>query len=474
MLKPIISMRVIYAIVLSLILLIGGSCTGSKSYSKKAKKLQDAGLNDEAAAFYLESLQRNPKNVDAKIGLKTTGQIQIEKTLTDFYKAYSVANYKEAVYKYQEALNYQRKYGYFVAMEIPPYYEEYYQEMLSVYLDDRYKVAGDLFYQEKFNEAHVIYKEIIGLDSDFKDVKELSLKALLEPMYRNGVEAFENGKYRKCYSLMSEILFKKSDYKDAIDYKDLALEEGQITIAVLDFHSGVKNKQGVANTIQGKVVSGVIGIQDPFIKVLDRSNVEALIKEQKINVAEATNGKSAIRTGELLGADILVRGVLLTYSYSGGRARGREYEGFERIKVKKTNPETKKTYKEIYYKKVTYREYTGSSSLHAKAQYQIISAETGEVIQANVLSDYNSDQVHYIDYSGNSRYLYKGKLTDADKASKNKNGYYSNVSNLVSLKRLARETKRTLKTESELSTSVVNNISRGITRQVSKIDIDEL
>ena len=47
-------------------------CTGSKSYSNKAKKLQEAGMNEEAAAFYLQALQRNPKNVDAKIGLKTT------------------------------------------------------------------------------------------------------------------------------------------------------------------------------------------------------------------------------------------------------------------------------------------------------------------------------------------------------------------------------------------------------------------
>ena len=103
-----------YLIFLFFVILTGAACTGSKSYSKKALKLQEAGLNDEAAKFYLYALQRNHKNVEAKIGLKQTGQKQIESTLNDFYKAYSVSNYKDAVYIYQKALSYKKQYGYFI------------------------------------------------------------------------------------------------------------------------------------------------------------------------------------------------------------------------------------------------------------------------------------------------------------------------------------------------------------------------
>ena len=272
--KPIVFMRIFYALILAVVLVLGGSCTGSKSYSNKAKKLQNAGLNDEAASFYLQALQRNTKNVDAKIGLKETGQIQIENTLTAFYKAYSVTNYKEAVYTYQKALNYKKRYSYFVSMEIPPYYEAYYSEMLVVYLRERYEVAGDLLYEEKFNEANVVYKEIIQLDPEYKDAQELSLQSTVEPLYRNGINAFDQQKYRKCYAIMSDVLAKKTMYKDAIDYKDRALEEGQVTVAVLSFRSINGSRASLTQTIQSNVVAGIIKVNDPFIKVLDRSNTD--------------------------------------------------------------------------------------------------------------------------------------------------------------------------------------------------------
>src|SRR5690554_1092437 len=49
-------------------------CTGSKSLAKKGAKLEEAGLYDNAALFYYNSLLRNSNNVDARIGLARTGQ----------------------------------------------------------------------------------------------------------------------------------------------------------------------------------------------------------------------------------------------------------------------------------------------------------------------------------------------------------------------------------------------------------------
>ena len=40
-------------------------CSGSKSYAKKAGKLDGSGLYAEAADMYLQAVQRNQKNVDA-------------------------------------------------------------------------------------------------------------------------------------------------------------------------------------------------------------------------------------------------------------------------------------------------------------------------------------------------------------------------------------------------------------------------
>lgn len=468
------SMKRFLIFVFCCVTLLWAGCSGSKSYSNKARKLQEAGLNEEAAAFYLQALQRNPKNVDAKIGLKTTGQIQIEKSLTSFYKAYSVSNYKEAVYKYQEALSFSRQYGNFVNIEIPPYYNDYYQEMLVVYLAERYETAGDLLYDENFKEAKVIYVEILRLDPEYKDVKELDLQSTIEPLYRQGVVSFEADKFRKCYGIMEEVLAKKSHYKDAIDYKERALEEGQVTVAVLAFQSTVPNKQNVVQSIQSSVVSGIIKVNDPFIKVLDRSNMDDLIAEQKINVKGDAYGNSAIKAGELLGANMLIQGKLINYSYREGKISQQLKQGFESYQVKKTDSETKKTYYQTYYKRVNYIEYQGTSTMHAEVQYQLVSAETGEVVKSDVLRQDKSDNVNFVAYKGNYKNLYAGKYIGSGSKFQKGDVIYSSSSQKQSLRQKVTTSKRTLQSEQQLASGVLGQISKSIVRGVTYFNTDEL
>ncbi len=431
-------------------------------------------MNEEAAAFYLQALQRNPKNVDAKIGLKTTGQIQIEKSLTQFYKAYSVTNYKEAVYKYQEALKFANQYNNFVSVEIPPYYNDYYQEMLVVYLEERYEKAGDLLYEENFTEAKEIYSEILNLDPEYKDVQDLNLQSTIEPMYRQGVKAFDADQFRKSYDIMLNVLAKKSDYKDAIDYKERALEEGQVVIAVLEFQSNVSGKQSTIQSIQSDVVAGIIKINDPFVKVVDRSNMNNLIEEQKINVKEGAYGNSAIKAGELLGANMLVQGKLINYSYTGGKITRQLKQGFESYQVKKTNPETKKTYYQTYYKRVNYWEFEGSSSVFAEVQYQLISAETGEVVKSDIMRQKKSDYVNYVNYKGNSKNLYAGKYSGSGSKYSKGDVIYSSNAQKSNLRRKINTNKRTLDSEAQMASGVLKQISKGIVRGVTQFNTDEL
>ena len=466
-------MKLLYFFILPFALILGSGCTGSKSYSNKAEKLQKAGLNDEAANFFLQALQRNPKNVDAKIGLKQTGQVQIEKTLTKFYKSYSVGNYKEAVFNYQEALGYEKRYGYFVAMEIPPYYQDYYDEMLVIYLEEVYDNAEDLLYENKFSEANVIYREILELDPDYKDVADLSLHATVEPLYRSGVLAFEQKKYRKTYDIMSRVLGQKSMYKDAIDYKERALEEGKMAMAVLPFETSVSGKENLALSIQSDVVSSLTQINNPFIQVIDRTNSQDLIREQQLNVRNTSTGNSAITTGELLGANMLIKGQLLSYSSSGGIIRSNTRQGFEQYKVKKINPETKKSYYETKYKRVTYYEYEGSASVYLQVQYQMISAETGEVVQSKVEGVESKDNVHYITYSGNYKNLYSGKFSSSGMEFSKGDVIYTSYSQQNALRSLATNHKTRLKPESTLAAEAVNSVTRNIVQGIESYNPDE-
>ena len=71
------------------------SCNSSKSYYKKGTQLKQAGLQDEAAEFYLLALQKNANNVDARIALKQEGQKLLEFMGQDFYKLYTAEDHIE-------------------------------------------------------------------------------------------------------------------------------------------------------------------------------------------------------------------------------------------------------------------------------------------------------------------------------------------------------------------------------------------
>lgn len=62
--------------------------------------------------MYLQSAQRSNKNVDAKIGLKKTGQMLLNDKLSTFFKNMAMGSNKgEAVAAYLEAKRYQDQVG---------------------------------------------------------------------------------------------------------------------------------------------------------------------------------------------------------------------------------------------------------------------------------------------------------------------------------------------------------------------------
>ena len=81
----------------------------SKRYLKQAYKLDKAGLYSDAANLYYNSLQKNNKNIEAKLGLQRTGQMVLDDKAKDFKSKYENASAKDAVYAYRDADAYHKK-----------------------------------------------------------------------------------------------------------------------------------------------------------------------------------------------------------------------------------------------------------------------------------------------------------------------------------------------------------------------------
>ena len=71
------------------------SCNGAKAYVKKARKMEEAGMNEQAAAHYMTALRKKPDNLDALTGLKRTGQIVLAQHFATFDEAL-IRNEREA------------------------------------------------------------------------------------------------------------------------------------------------------------------------------------------------------------------------------------------------------------------------------------------------------------------------------------------------------------------------------------------
>ena len=113
--------------ILTVILLVTGCA--SKRNTKKAIKFEQAGLYEDAANYYYIAVQKKASNVDAKLGLRKTGQQTLDRKLSDFSIAYKQADYKKAVYNYLECEKYYNKVkGVGVELNFPEYYKEYYEE----------------------------------------------------------------------------------------------------------------------------------------------------------------------------------------------------------------------------------------------------------------------------------------------------------------------------------------------------------
>ena len=116
------------------------SCSGSKSFAKKGAKLEEAGLYAEAAGMFEQAAQRNLKNVDAKIGLKKTGQMLLNDKLSVFFKSMAMGTAKgEAVAAYLDAKAYQERIGRLgVVLDIPDHYRTDFERVKGEHLVDLY------------------------------------------------------------------------------------------------------------------------------------------------------------------------------------------------------------------------------------------------------------------------------------------------------------------------------------------------
>lgn len=445
-------------LILAVFSIILGGCATSKSFSKKGMQLDAAGLYQEASKMYLISLEKNMGNVDAQIGLKKTGQMVLDDYLRDYFKAHAIQDYKNAVYTYRSALSYKSNVERFVKLSIPPNYEKDYEDDKKTYLNNLFEEANNYLLEEKYKQAESIFAEMLVLDPKNEDVSNLKNFSKAEPLYRKGISLMETSKYREAYYAFDEVIALQGNFKDAVRYKERCLDEATLTIAFLPFESQVRGGQQVTEKIYADMMQEVLKSKNPFIKVIDRANMDKVIAEQKLAMSGMVDDKYAAQAGRLIGAKMVVTGKLITMKVEEGNLQSVSKKGYTEFLEKSIDPISKEQITKTSYKKVTYDEVSGRSSVALSFQFSMVNTETGEVVLTDLITPNEVDEVAYINYKGDARSLYPGDWKyqnlnlPADKI-------FRTGAEKQRVNSLAKSPPRNLKSSEELKLKAVSKVS---------------
>jgi hypothetical protein len=270
-------------------------------------------------------------------------------------------------------------------------------------------------------------------------------------------------KYRSSYLKFQEILSKLPNYKDSKELSDLALSKALITIAVVNF-SNRANQKGIESLLQSRIEKLITETKSPFIKLVDRSNSQQILREQVLAMEGKVDDPNSFKQGKMLGVKALLTGEVKQYNINISQVEKVEKKGFIKEVIK-----AKDGFKDsVIYKKTQYFEYSQSNSLFCHFQFKLISAETGEVMVSDALSVETSDRISYATYEGNKANLVPGYWEFKDKPSKND----LIKDDLIEKNKLNEQmvSRRQLKTLDALSLEVQKSISHQVVLKIEKYD----
>lgn len=444
-----------------LILLAFAGCNGSKSLSKKADQLQAAGMYTDAANYYFNALLRNQNNVEARIGLVTTAQKVLNDKYDVFTRARAMDEHKKAVDAYQEATAYREKVERLgIKLEAPDYFEKDYEETKAIHLNNLYIQGNDLMADKRFDEATVIFKEIARLEPNYKDVRELKNVSRNEPLYMEASSLFDARNYRMAYYKFDEVYRNDPAYKDAAILRTECLDLGKYPVAIMPFDNSTR-MHGVEKRVHAFVITELASVNDPFLRIVERDNMDAILNEQRLSLSGIIDQTTASRVGNLLGANVIITGNVLSYSTKPGQLRASDKKGFEGYQVKLHNKETDKHYYETRYKPVTYKEYYNRNEVNVSFQYKGISLETGEVLFSRIVERAMHSEVYYATYPGEATHLYPAGSNGVLTANRDKN-------QLMALLRASRELKTVDQISNEAFAAVSKELSGDIINLLRK------
>jgi tetratricopeptide (TPR) repeat protein len=382
------------------------SCDPSKKYIKEGEAARQLGKHDAAANYYYNALLLKPNNTIALTGLKESGDQVLQGKFLTFGK-YVVSNsQEEAVMQYLSCKKYFdkcKKVG--VTLEWQNMYSEVYEDIKNEYISLKYEEGLQLMQENKYEKAEAVFSKIAEVDSAYKDATVLRLKSIAEPLYQRGSRSLEVGNYKEALSDFDKIISLDPNYKNSKLLRAETIRKGTLGLGVLPVQNQTK-MVGFEQKLYQQLIATLVKNKNPFLKVIERSSLENLLREQDLGMSGIIDPESAAKAGKLIGLRYVLMTAIsdLAFEEVGPKTDSLvAYEAFsETIKLPNTNlPQTV-----TRFKKVNYADTYHKRRVYYRVFYQLVSTETAQVVTSDVLSEEMLDEYHLSYFNGNVNALY--------------------------------------------------------------------
>lgn len=363
-----------------LILLVAlSSCNSSKEVLRQAEQYSEAGMHQEAFKRYVSAYQQDPNSIEAHIGAKSMGNFLANKYFAEVQLLVSTGNYESALRALDVAEQFYHEYQW-LHIERPlngplsrtairqKIGENYYQLALQASLDDNWD-AVDMYLSNVARYA-----------PNHPEANYLELMSSIVPEYKRGVKAMELGLYQEAIPYFEKVIGIDADFSDALALYYECIELSNMTVAYIhttEKHIGEKYNECLVSYVHEEILSK----NNPFVTLVSRDKLNHLTDEQILTMGGTFNEESVVEAGNFLGAEFLILGEIsgLEAVEDGNGisplVRPIGFNGLTRIK----------------------REESRSRTLKIIYKYQLVNAETGEIVIAQSLPFENTANVAFDD-----------------------------------------------------------------------------
>jgi tetratricopeptide (TPR) repeat protein len=381
------------------------SCDSSLKYLKTADKLAKDGNYSDAADNFYTALLINPTNIKAKQGLQKNAQLVLDAKFGSFAKLVVEGSSEQALRQYiycKDYFNNLKNIG--IDLNWLAYFDPLYEETKQEFIGKQYEIGLSQMKENKFDKAEFSFAKILEFDSSYKNVSVLRMQSLLEPLYNQGLNNIEAENYKAAYKIFKQVASFDATYKNTLQMLDYALQKASLPVAAILVGKKSYNNFEDLSFYQ-VLVARFSKSKNPFLKIIDRNNLEKLLKEQELGMSGIIDVESAVKAGKMIGAKYFLLIDVTEVKFDELKPTTTEEPAYQSYseRVVGANGEAQSV---IKFKKINYSETKKYRKVEARVSYQLVSVQTGQIVSSEVFNAEQYDAHAYAKFNGNIDNLY--------------------------------------------------------------------